>query len=520
MPVSDVPIMYWVRGGAAGALYSGRDGRIERVPAPLVPLVERAIERGCVLGDADPGAEERHWLELAGLEGAMVRRLDPDTVHLDDRPRLIWLELTGRCNYTCVHCYAESDPAPRDEMPADRWFTLLDEAARLGFSQVQLTGGDPAMHPALPALLEHVAALPFTLAELYTNASLLTDRLVRQLADSGVHLAASFYSADPATYDAITGVSGSFDRAVRGLRRALAAGIPVRIGLVEMPQNIHGVPRTIEFLADLGISADRITRDRVRPAGRGREVEGCGHGSAGFVSVNAIGTRAAATGFRRPQPLPTRARTATTGNLVWNTCWSGELAIDPMGQVFPCIFSRTAPIGTVATQSLADCLRGPAVTAAWQHHLGDAEGCRGCEFRYGCFDCRALTVNVTGQAQAKPPTCIYDPASGRIDAHAWVERLPIDIWLTVCPRPQADWRVISEVSTGPWVETAAGARAWLSWLGAAVLDLADGSRSIATLTETISRFMPDVDARIVLAMAFELEVQGLLWLPDPEPAVT
>ena len=75
-----------------------------------------------------------------------------DTVDL----RFLWLEITGRCQLSCVHCYAESGPrGTHGSMTVDEWRRVIDEGAALGVRLVQFIGGEPSLHADLPSLIEH-----------------------------------------------------------------------------------------------------------------------------------------------------------------------------------------------------------------------------------------------------------------------------------------------------------------------------------------------------------------------------
>lgn len=51
----------------------------------------------------------------------------------------LWLEITGRCQLACVHCYAESGPAgSHGLMTKADWLRVLDEAAEIGVEMVQI----------------------------------------------------------------------------------------------------------------------------------------------------------------------------------------------------------------------------------------------------------------------------------------------------------------------------------------------------------------------------------------------
>jgi uncharacterized radical SAM superfamily Fe-S cluster-containing enzyme len=86
---------------------------------------------------------------------------------------LLWLEVTGRCNLRCTHCYADSSPDVKLDQglgPAD-WIRIIDEAADLGCQRVQFIGGEPMLHPILPSLVAAARARAFEHIEIYTNGT-------------------------------------------------------------------------------------------------------------------------------------------------------------------------------------------------------------------------------------------------------------------------------------------------------------------------------------------------------------
>ncbi|MGI5187306.1 radical SAM protein [Promicromonospora sp. CA-289599] len=70
--------------------------------------------------------------------------------------KFVWLEVTGKCQLECVHCYADSGPAgTHGVMTTADWRRVIDQCAALGVGMVQFIGGEPTLHPDLPTLVEH-----------------------------------------------------------------------------------------------------------------------------------------------------------------------------------------------------------------------------------------------------------------------------------------------------------------------------------------------------------------------------
>ncbi len=58
------------------------------------------------------------------------------------------MELTRRCNLSCVHCRASATMGPyTGELDTPEGFRLLDQIAEVGKAIVILTGGEPLLRP-------------------------------------------------------------------------------------------------------------------------------------------------------------------------------------------------------------------------------------------------------------------------------------------------------------------------------------------------------------------------------------
>lgn len=66
------------------------------------------------------------------------------------RVSFLWLEITGKCQLACEHCYADSGPTgSHGNTTGADWMRVIDEASELGVEMVQFIGGEPPLHPAV-----------------------------------------------------------------------------------------------------------------------------------------------------------------------------------------------------------------------------------------------------------------------------------------------------------------------------------------------------------------------------------
>jgi organic radical activating enzyme len=68
-----------------------------------------------------------------------------------DRLRLASVEITRHCNNHCPSC---DQPRSERDMSLSRFTAILDALGAMDMEAVALGGGEPTLHPALPAFLE------------------------------------------------------------------------------------------------------------------------------------------------------------------------------------------------------------------------------------------------------------------------------------------------------------------------------------------------------------------------------
>jgi len=240
----------------------------------------------------------------------------------------LFLELVGRCNERCTHCYASAGPEVGAALSRTEVDAVLADAAALGFSRVQLTGGDPLLCKFLPEAALRTRELGIEVCEIYTNGLALSARLLEALLPARPCFAFSFYSHRPETHDAITQTAGSQKRTLEAIERVLAAGLSARAAVVATADNHAEVADTVAFLNDVGVT--RVSVSESFEVGRGQ---------------------------RFSAPLPDTA--AHAGSHSGVASQEGKLCVTYDGDVVGCIFARDLPLGNIRERSLRDIAESP-----------------------------------------------------------------------------------------------------------------------------------------------------------------
>jgi MoaA/NifB/PqqE/SkfB family radical SAM enzyme len=99
-------------------------------------------------------------------------------------PFLSQIVVTRRCNLSCAYCREfdhVSEPVPAEVLRA-----RIDKVAELGSFGMELTGGEPLLHPDLVALVRYAARHRFALLGMITNGLLLSERIINELNAAGL----------------------------------------------------------------------------------------------------------------------------------------------------------------------------------------------------------------------------------------------------------------------------------------------------------------------------------------------
>ena len=302
---------------------------------------------------------------------------------------VLFIELTDRCNESCIHCYAESSPQRSARLSREEIRRVLEEARTLGKPAVQFTGGDPLLHPELCFAVQTARTLGYETVEIYTNGLALNKELLSQLQPQQPSFAFSVYSHDAAMHDAITQTPGSLTRTLKAMRRVQQAGLPLRVGIILMAENRGTEDATISFLQrELGLDATQMGIDVVRATGRGEYMRDYRPDTSRLQQFR----------HRADAPPVEKSTTETTGGTIPKR--RGKLCVSSSGEVFPCIFSRRATLGNIRNQSL-----GGIFASLDKHPLStpSSERWQQCREALSCSDCQAIAYLLQDDRQQGQP---------------------------------------------------------------------------------------------------------------------
>jgi radical SAM protein with 4Fe4S-binding SPASM domain len=390
-----------------------------------------------------------------------------------NKPRLVFWELTKGCNLRCIHCRASAtELSSPSDLSTQAARDIIDQIAEVSKPILVLSGGEPLFRSDIFQLARYGTEKGLRVA-LATNGTLVTREVAGKIADSGIRrVAISLDGADPLTHDTFRGIPGAFDAAITGFRNLKEVGMSVQINTTIARHNAHQLPDVLELARLIG--ADALHTFLLVPVGCGVDIAAeqmvppeeyermlnwfYDRSLEGGIELKATcaphyfrvarqrraaehhSVAAAVQAAERVQAAPRSADIGPT-DMTMPGSTGIEVKSQGIGKAIGhpgahpsdmnamtkgclagtavCFISNQGEVypcgylpalaGDLKKQSFADIWENSVVF----HELRDVNNLKGkcgcCEFRNVCMGCRARAFAATGNYLDEEPFCVYQP---------------------------------------------------------------------------------------------------------------
>jgi len=156
---------------------------------------------------------------------------------------VLFIAVTGRCNFRCKHCYTQGLPKKHMDLALAR--RIVSEACELGTSLIIVSGGEPLLHRDFFQIPREMPDVPFVV---FTNGTYV-EEFLREGRESPNLL--WMVSCDgPREYNDARRGAGSFDIALAAMASLRARGIPFGFSATVSVDNVTAAVAP-EFMASL-----------------------------------------------------------------------------------------------------------------------------------------------------------------------------------------------------------------------------------------------------------------------------
>lgn len=339
----------------------------------------------------------------------------------NDRPFLVFWEITRSCALACSHCRAEAQshrhPGELNHLEA---VTLIRQLTEWKPPMLILTGGDPLMRRDALDLVRAAAdaGLHVGLSPSATRRLLQAD--FAKFKAAGVQrMSLSLDGASRQTHDSFRGVEGTYDRTIEAVRRAHAVGLSLQINTTLTRGNIHEYEAFKQLMFKLKPAMWSVFL--VVPTGRAgmddlpdpEDIERVFEDMAGLVGnapfavktteghhFRRVVMQKTGGGATRPRPGMSSPPGIRDGR--------GVMFISHTGEVSPSGFLPMV-CGNVKATNPAEIYRPRPLFVSLRDNDALGGKCGVCEYRSVCGGSRSRAYGACGDPFAADPSCVYQP---------------------------------------------------------------------------------------------------------------
>ncbi|MBM3423269.1 MAG: radical SAM protein [Chlorobi bacterium] len=322
------------------------------------------------------------------------------------------IELTSECNLRCSHCYRECEPGKGSRLPTDRLLSIMASLALHGVTSLELTGGEPTMHPDFFEILD-LACCSFTNIAVLSNGWLLDEAFVSRMANrvNPPFIQIDLDGSDASTHDRLRGVPGSFNNALRAIGALKKYGLRVRAAMNVHKDNLMQLEATLDLARSAG--ADWFAVSPLMVVGRGRSMEPLDAEEYAFLS-------AAADSFSARYPdfffVSKEIEGRINGSITNCGAGSRAMVLGSNGIVRPCLLldDRFMKMGDLTQVDYPAFLASSNTELFYSIQSPNVHVCEECEHLTFCLGCFVGPVQMA----------ILSREIGREFTCKWAERYP------------------------------------------------------------------------------------------------
>lgn len=189
----------------------------------------------------------------------------------------ITIEVTQQCPNYCVHCSSLSSLKKKTCLSTEKIIEVINDAVALGCQTINISGGEPFLHPGLKHIIDHVYKQG-SKCYIYTSGislvdgkpTVVSDDILKSLKGKVDKYIVNVEAVDEDTYNRVMGTKfGGFEMMKQFVRNAVGLGNIVEAHFVPMKLNYNQIPDLVRMCTELGVS--RVSFLRFVAQGRGLE---------------------------------------------------------------------------------------------------------------------------------------------------------------------------------------------------------------------------------------------------------
>jgi len=247
-----IPYAYIVKGSSSPQrLYRDEfevlikaDGKTQ---IPESEITKKFIDSGLLIECKEKEFKLSKWQEYRNFNNRLVATMN--------------LQITGRCNYNCKHCFnAKDNHALQSHMTLKQINKLLDEAESCGIMGFTITGGEPMVHKNIKEIIEEIYKRNMFIFDFNTNGYYITQEFLDFLKSLKANPLMKISFDGIGYHDEMRNFKGAEEKALEAFKLCTQNGFKTLAQVNVNYNNLNTIKQTLDLLESMHVSTIRLIR--------------------------------------------------------------------------------------------------------------------------------------------------------------------------------------------------------------------------------------------------------------------
>jgi MoaA/NifB/PqqE/SkfB family radical SAM enzyme len=178
------------------------------------------------------------------------------------------LEITQKCLNNCIYCSSYSNKDSAHEIQLEKIKSIIDECKELGFTHINLSGGEPFLHKDIFEIVKYINTKGLHI-DIYSSGIVLNEngekshlkvKILNTIRPYIDNIIFNVQTLDSDKYNKIVNEDHNINLLLKSIQMSVFAGLSTQINFVPMNLNKDELSYIIENLKSLGISKINILK--------------------------------------------------------------------------------------------------------------------------------------------------------------------------------------------------------------------------------------------------------------------
>jgi len=218
---------------------------------PHTPLLESLIDKK-LIRECEYGTKLNKWQEYKNCDNRYMPKMN--------------LQITGRCNYNCRHCFNAADNSPlQSELSLPQLEHLFDECVKCGINAFTITGGEPMLHPHYKEIIQAIYARDMYVFELNTNGFYITKEMLQWMKKINYKPLIKISFDGIGFHNWMRGYEKAEEKTLSAIKLCIEEGFEVKVQMNVNKKNLSSIVPSLIMLDKMGVKETRIIKTTDAP---------------------------------------------------------------------------------------------------------------------------------------------------------------------------------------------------------------------------------------------------------------